>query len=80
MHESPLVEELLAEVSRLAKNQAMRSISKIRVNLGKDSHISPESLQFYFELQSQRTIADGASLEIKSMPGDSLFLVSLEGE
>ncbi len=80
MHESPLVEELLAEVSRLAKNQAMRSISKIRVNLGKDSHISPESLQFYFELQSQRTIADGASLEIKSVPGDSLFLVSLEGE
>jgi len=58
----------------------MRKITKTRVNLGKDGHISPESLRFYFEEQSRRTLAEGASLEIEPVSGDSPFLVSLEGE
>jgi len=80
MHKSLVVEGLLDKVSRLAREQLMRNITKIRVNLGKDGHISPESLRFYFEERSRRTLAEGASLEIESVLGDSLFLVSLEGE
>ena len=79
-HESFVVEGLLDEVSRLAREQQMRKITKIRVNLGEDGHVSPESLRFYFEEQSRRTVAEGANLEIESVSGDSIFLVSLEGE
>ncbi|MFQ5996115.1 MAG: hydrogenase/urease maturation nickel metallochaperone HypA [Dehalococcoidales bacterium] len=80
MHESLLVKELLDEISRLAREQPMAKITKVRVSLGKDGHTSPESLRLHFEEQSQRTVAEGANLEVESVPGDSLFLVSLEGE
>lgn len=80
MHESLVVEGLLDEVSRLAGEQLMRKITRIRVNLGEDGHMSRESLQSYFEQQSDRTVAEGANLEIEPVSGDSLFLVSLEGE
>jgi len=41
MHESLVVEGLLDEVSHLARQRLMRKITKVRGNLGKDSHVRP---------------------------------------
>jgi len=80
MHESLLVRELLEEVFGLARREAIANITKIRVNTGKDSHISPESLRFHFEQETQGSPAEESAFEIQATTGASLFLVSLDGE
>lgn len=57
----------------------MRKITRIRVNLGQDGYISRDSLRFHFEQQSHSAVAEGANLEIETVSGDSLFLVSFGG-
>lgn len=76
MHDSLLVEGLLDEVFRLAKQKMNSSVRKIRLNLGREGHISPESLCLHFKAQSQGALAEGASLEIEPVSEESLFLVS----
>ena len=80
MHEWYITEELLDKVCAQAKENQINKITKIRVDLGEDSHITEDSLRFCFQLLSEKTIAKEAMLEVKSSPGGFLSLVSLEGE
>lgn len=80
MHESYMAEGLLAEVSHRARDKNIRKVSRIGVKLGGESHITMDSLRTHFQQLSRRTLAEGASLEIERVAGDSLFLAFFEGE
>ena len=80
MHEWHITEELLDQVCTQAKENRINKVTKVQVELGKDSHITDESLRFCFQLLSEKTIAKEAVLEIKASAGSDLKLVSLEGE
>jgi len=80
MHEWHITEELLDKVCAQAKENRINKITKIRVDLGQDGHITEESLRFCFQVLSEETIAKEAVLEIKSSAGGFLSLVSFEGE
>jgi len=80
MHEWHITEELLDKVCAQAKENRINKITKIRVDLGKDGHITEESLRFCFQVLSEETIAKKAVLEIKPSAGNALMLISLEGE
>lgn len=80
MHEWLMVEELLEKVSSLASQQGMARVTKLHLDLGQDGHITPDSLLLAFGVKSQKTVAEGATLEIQPVSGTSLLLVSMEGE
>lgn len=80
MHEWHITRELLDKVCALAKENRINNITKIRVELGEDSHVTEESLRFCFQILREKTIAKEAVLEIKSSAGGFLSLVSFEGE
>ena len=80
MHEWHITEELLDQVCTQARENRISKVTKVQVELGKDSHITDESLRFCFQLLSEKTIAKEAVLEIKASAGSDLKLVSLEGE
>ena len=80
MHEWHITEELLDKVCAQAKENRINKITKIRVDLGQDGHITEESLRFCFQVLSEETIAKKAVLEIKPSAGNALMLISLEGE
>ena len=80
MHEWHITEELLDKVCAQAKENQINKVTKIRVDLGEDSHVTEDSLRFCFQLLSEKTIASEAVLEIKPSGGNALTLVSLEGE
>ncbi|MCL0053071.1 hydrogenase maturation nickel metallochaperone HypA [Dehalococcoidales bacterium] len=80
MHEWHITERLLDQVCAQARENQINKITKIQVDLGKDSHITEESLRFCFQLLREKTIAKEAVLEINSSPGDALTLVSFEGD
>ncbi len=80
MHEWHITEELVNTVCAQAKENRISKLTKIQVELGKDSHVTEDSLRFCFQLLSEKTMAREAVLEIKSSAGGFLSLVSLEGE
>ena len=80
MHEWHITEELLDKVCAQAKENRINKITKIRVDLGQDGHITEESLRFCFQVLSEKTICGEAVLEVKSSAGGFLSLVSFEGE
>ena len=80
MHEWHITEELLDQVCAQARENRISKVTKVQVELGKDSHITDESLRFCFQLLSEKTIAKEAVLEIKPSAGSDLKLVSFEGE
>ncbi len=80
MHEWGITEELVDKVCTQAKENRIKRVSKVRVDLGEDSDITEDSLRFCFQLLSEKTIAGEAVLEIKSSAGNALTLVSFAGE
>ena len=69
MHELAVTQNILdIAIEKAAATQAAR-IDRIRVTIGELSGAVPDSVQFYFEVLRKGTIAEGASLDITSVPG-----------
>ena len=80
MHESHTAEELIEEVGHHAKENGIAIVTKVGVSLGKESHITEDALNTWFDLLKKNTIAEQAVLEIEIGEGSSIMLISLEGE
>jgi hydrogenase nickel incorporation protein HypA/HybF len=77
MHELGMVQNLIEQAVGSAGG---RPIRQIHVALGQFSDVSPESLEFCFELLRDGTAAAGASLVIRPEAGRSLVLEALDVE
>ena len=65
MHEVAIALEML----ELAVSRAQpRRVSKLVVEIGVRSCVQPEALRFAFEVAARDTAADGAVLEVQSIP------------
>lgn len=65
MHEQSLMNDLIAKIEALVKeNNARRAIS-VDVWLGALSHMSPDHFTEHYEESSPGTLAEGASLKIE---------------
>lgn len=65
MHEMSVTESMLGVVIRHAEKNRSRRIKQINMVLGETSSVMPESVQFYFDLLSKDTIAEGARLNFR---------------
>lgn len=68
MHEASLVLGLLETVQQQCRLAGYQHILSIRLRIGKASGISPDCLQFAFEVAKRHTSAQGAELLIESVP------------
>jgi hydrogenase nickel incorporation protein HypA/HybF len=75
MHEVALAQGILDVVLDFAHGRQARSV---RVRAGEMLGVSPDSLQFGFELVARNTSADGAQLEVAIVPGDTLLIDAIE--
>jgi Zn finger protein HypA/HybF involved in hydrogenase expression len=80
MHESHTAEELIEEVDHHARENGIVKVTKVGVSLGKESDITEDALNTWFDLLKKDTIAEQAVLEIEIGEGSSIMLISLEGE
>lgn len=69
MHEMSLTESLVEIALEEATKQGATRITRVRLDVGKLSHIEPEALVFCFEAVTKGTAADGALLEIDHTEG-----------
>lgn len=67
MHELPITESILKIVSEEADKNNAKKILSITLLVGELTGFLPECIQFYFDIISKGTKADGARLIIKNV-------------
>jgi hydrogenase nickel incorporation protein HypA/HybF len=64
------VESVVALVEDERRKQNFSRVRTIRLKVGALGHAEPEALRFCFDAVASGTIADGARLEIETVPGE----------
>lgn len=66
MHELGIAQEIIAIVTEHAGNA---QVTRVVLEIGRHALILPDSIRFCFDLCSEGTVAQGARLEIRDVPG-----------
>jgi hydrogenase nickel incorporation protein HypA/HybF len=68
MHEIGIMEDTLKLALEYAKRENATKITRLKMRVGDMSSVIPDSLQFAFDVMIKGTIAEGATLEIETIP------------
>lgn len=68
MHELSIVEALLETIVPKAEESGAKKILEINFHIGEMSGIVPSCIHEYFAIASKGTIAEGASINLKTLP------------
>lgn len=68
MHEVSLMEQTLEIAIAQARSQNSTQIHHLKMRVGEVSGVVPEALNFAFDVVTQGTIAEGATLQIETVP------------
>lgn len=74
MHELPATQGMLGVALEAARRAGARRILAIDVVVGELSSVVDDSVQFYFQILSEGTLAAGAALRFRREPGRGLCL------
>ena len=69
MHELSICEDLLRLVEAQAGARDCRRVRAVWLEIGALEAVDTEALRFGFEVRSRGTLAEGARLEIRQLPG-----------
>jgi len=68
MHEASITESMLSLALEKAKEAKAVKVTSINLIVGELAGVVPECVQFYFDVISKNTIADGAKLIFEIKP------------
>lgn len=71
MHESGLTEDLFSHAMQHAREANARRIARVRVIIGALADATPDSICLYFDMLAPGTLAEGATLEFTTTPGQA---------
>ncbi|MBK7768444.1 MAG: hydrogenase maturation nickel metallochaperone HypA [Sulfuritalea sp.] len=69
MHEMSLAEGVLQLIEDAARKQQFEKVTTVWLEIGQLSGVEVEAMSFCFDVVTRDSIADGARLEIISLPG-----------
>lgn len=75
MHELSITQGILDVVLATASQAGARRVIAVDLVIGTLGGIVDDSVQFYFDILSQDTMAQGAQLRIRKEPGEALCLM-----
>lgn len=68
MHEFSLIENILRTVEETAQREHLRTVTSVKLVVGRMRQIVPETMRFAFEAASKGTVAEGAALHMEFVP------------
>ncbi len=71
MHELSLSRSMIGIIESEAATHGFGRVSKVRLEIGALSCVAPEALSFCFDAATRGTVAEGADLEILTVPGSA---------
>lgn len=69
MHEMSIAESLVELIEDEARRRGFSQVKRIGVKLGALGHVEPAALLFCFDAVARGTLADGALLDLETVPG-----------
>lgn len=69
MHEMSLAEGVLQVIEDAARSQGFGRVKTVWLELGQLSSVEAEAMRFCFDVVTRGSLADGAQLEIVTVPG-----------
>jgi hydrogenase nickel incorporation protein HypA/HybF len=69
MHEMSIAESLVDLIGDEARKQGFSRVRRIRVKVGALGHVEPAALLFCFDVVAQGSAAEGAKLDLETVPG-----------
>jgi hydrogenase nickel incorporation protein HypA/HybF len=78
MHELPVTQSILKIALQHAEKANAQQITDLHIVMGELSKMVDESIQFYWEIIAQDTIAQKARLHFRRVPAELLCLTCLE--
>ena len=70
MHEMSIAESLVDRIADEARGQRFGRVRRIAVKLGALGHVEPAALIFCFDAVARGTVAEGAVLDVQTVPGE----------
>ena len=80
MHEMHLLNDLLNDLLKAAKEHNAKKISKVYLKMGSFTEINPEILTHFFKEKAKGTIIEGAEISIEPSETRELRLLSFDCE
>lgn len=71
MHEMSICESLVQSIERHAGAERFSKVLKVRLEIGCFAGVETEALLFGFDVVARGTVAEGAALDIISLPGQA---------
>ncbi len=68
MHELAITQSILDIAQKAADEHGAKQVKSVRIMLGQYSGVVPQCIQYYFDVISKDTIAEGAFLDIQRLP------------
>lgn len=69
MHEMSIAESLVELIEEEARKAGFTRVRRIEVKVGALGHVEPAALHFCFDAIARGTVAEGASLDVQTVPG-----------
>ena len=69
MHEMALCEGILQAIEENARSEGYRRVNLVRLEIGALAGVEIDAMRFGFEAVMQGTLAEGAALDIRELPG-----------
>ena len=78
MHELSLAQNIVKIVQQHLSSGQNQGVKSVKMKVGHQAGITPESLKFCFGAVTEGTAVQGATLEIENVAGDELRVVEIE--
>ena len=81
MHEWGITQKLIEEIKRQADQNNIKTVTKVEIDLGKDSDLTEQDLKRCFEtLTNNDGVLKDSKLEIKTISDCDIVINRIEGE
>ena len=68
MHEFAITQSILDIAAKAAQEHGVKKVREVRIKLGEYSGVVPQCVQYYFDVISKGTVAEGAVLKMERLP------------
>ena len=78
MHELSIAQSIVEIVQQHLPSGQIQGVKSVKMKVGHQTGIVPDSLEFCFGAIAEGTVVQGARLEIENVLGDELRVVEIE--
>lgn len=80
MHESHLIEPIIKGISKHAKEEGAKTVTKVRLKIGALTAVTEDSFRETFSVLAKGTMLETANLELTFFPGSRIEVISFDVE